>query len=233
MQKLLSWRRSSLAQQQSTGTVILPATPSQRVWLRSASMTNLTQMGPSFYITVGLGHNTNHPSPIDPNPLMHVLGIVMLQYTNPEARAAAFAHQGRPQEIWWCWQDCYHEQTHPTAGLQDLPPHPCKNSLPGRTLTSPCNPNEYHWESWWMGAGLRLRRWQKIIKSTLIQKGRQHFPHGCHWQHHDYCHHSCSWAMQHFHHQHPRSFLNAYNDRDRGWIEVFCHFFQNIPFLWL
>ncbi len=38
-----------------------------------------------------LGHNTDHPSPINPDPLMHVLGIAMLHYTNPEARAIAFA----------------------------------------------------------------------------------------------------------------------------------------------
>ncbi len=41
-------------------------------------------------ITVNSGHDTNQPSPIDPNPLMHVLGTAMLHYTNPEARAVAF-----------------------------------------------------------------------------------------------------------------------------------------------
>jgi hypothetical protein len=45
----------------------------------------------TIHITVDSGHNANHPSPIDPDPLMHVLGIAMLHYTNPEARAVAFA----------------------------------------------------------------------------------------------------------------------------------------------
>jgi hypothetical protein len=45
----------------------------------------------TFHITVDLGHDTDHPSPIDPNPLMHVLGIAMLHYTDPDAQAVAFA----------------------------------------------------------------------------------------------------------------------------------------------
>ncbi len=45
----------------------------------------------TIHITVDLGHDTDHPSPINPNPLMHVLGIAMLHYTDPDARAIAFA----------------------------------------------------------------------------------------------------------------------------------------------
>ena len=45
----------------------------------------------TIHITVDLGHDTDHPSPIDPNPLMHVLGIAMLHYTDPDAQAVAFA----------------------------------------------------------------------------------------------------------------------------------------------
>jgi hypothetical protein len=45
----------------------------------------------TIHITVDSGHDTNHPSPIDPDPLMHVLGIAMLHYTNPDAQAVAFA----------------------------------------------------------------------------------------------------------------------------------------------
>jgi hypothetical protein len=44
----------------------------------------------TIHITVDSGHNANYPSPIDPDPLMHALGIAMLHYTNPEARAVAF-----------------------------------------------------------------------------------------------------------------------------------------------
>jgi hypothetical protein len=47
--------------------------------------------GGTIHITVDSGHNADHPSPINPDPLMHVLGITMLHYTNPEARAVAFA----------------------------------------------------------------------------------------------------------------------------------------------
>jgi hypothetical protein len=45
----------------------------------------------TIHITVDLGHDTNHPSPIDPKPLMHVLGIAMLHYTDTNAWAVAFA----------------------------------------------------------------------------------------------------------------------------------------------
>jgi hypothetical protein len=47
--------------------------------------------GGTIHITVDSGHDADHPSPIDPDPLMHVLGIAMLHYTNPKARAVAFA----------------------------------------------------------------------------------------------------------------------------------------------
>jgi hypothetical protein len=45
----------------------------------------------TIHITVDSGHDANHPSPIDPDPLMHILGIALLHYTNPEAHAVAFA----------------------------------------------------------------------------------------------------------------------------------------------
>ncbi len=45
----------------------------------------------TIHITVDSGHNVDHPSPIDPDPLMHVLGIGLLHYTNPKVRAVAFA----------------------------------------------------------------------------------------------------------------------------------------------
>jgi hypothetical protein len=47
--------------------------------------------GGTIHITVDSGHDTNHPSPIDPDPLMQILGIAMLHYTNPEAHTVAFA----------------------------------------------------------------------------------------------------------------------------------------------
>ncbi len=45
----------------------------------------------TVHITVDSGHDTNHPSPINPSPLMHVLGTALLHYTNPKARDVAFA----------------------------------------------------------------------------------------------------------------------------------------------
>ncbi len=45
----------------------------------------------TIHVTVVSGHDTNHPSPINPDPLTHILGKAMLHYTNPEARAVAFA----------------------------------------------------------------------------------------------------------------------------------------------
>jgi hypothetical protein len=45
----------------------------------------------TIHITMDSGHDTDRPSPIDPNPLTHVLGIAILHYTNPEAHAVAFA----------------------------------------------------------------------------------------------------------------------------------------------
>ncbi len=45
----------------------------------------------TIHITVDSGHNADHPAPIDPDPLTHVLGIAMLHYTNPEAHTVAFS----------------------------------------------------------------------------------------------------------------------------------------------
>ncbi len=45
----------------------------------------------TVHITVDSGYDTDHPFPINPDPLMHVLCIAMLHYTNPDARAVAFA----------------------------------------------------------------------------------------------------------------------------------------------
>jgi hypothetical protein len=37
------------------------------------------------------GHNNDHPSPIDPDPLINALAMAMLHYTNPDVRSVAFA----------------------------------------------------------------------------------------------------------------------------------------------
>jgi hypothetical protein len=45
----------------------------------------------TIHIMVDTGHHANHPSPIDPDPLMHALGTAMMHYVNPDARALVFA----------------------------------------------------------------------------------------------------------------------------------------------
>jgi hypothetical protein len=45
----------------------------------------------TVHITVDAGHNIDHPSPIDPDPYMHVLGIALLHYSDPDVLGAAFA----------------------------------------------------------------------------------------------------------------------------------------------
>ncbi len=45
----------------------------------------------TIHITIDTGHNADHPSSIDPNPLMHALGTAMMHYVNPDARALVFA----------------------------------------------------------------------------------------------------------------------------------------------
>jgi hypothetical protein len=45
----------------------------------------------TVHIMVGAGHDNNHPSPIDPDPNMHVLGMAMLHYSDPNIVGAAFS----------------------------------------------------------------------------------------------------------------------------------------------
>jgi hypothetical protein len=45
----------------------------------------------TIHITMDTGHNANYPSPINPDPLMHALGIAMIHYANSDARALTFA----------------------------------------------------------------------------------------------------------------------------------------------
>jgi hypothetical protein len=42
-------------------------------------------------MTIGAGHDNNHPSPINLDLYMHVLGVAMLHYSNPDIVGAAFA----------------------------------------------------------------------------------------------------------------------------------------------
>jgi hypothetical protein len=42
------------------------------------------------YITVNTGHDNDHPSPIDPDPYMHILGIALLYYSDPDILGATF-----------------------------------------------------------------------------------------------------------------------------------------------
>jgi hypothetical protein len=44
-----------------------------------------------MHIMVGAGHNNDHPSPLNPDPYMHILGMAMLHYNDPDIVSAAFA----------------------------------------------------------------------------------------------------------------------------------------------
>ena len=44
----------------------------------------------TIHITIDSGHNADHPSPINPDPLIHVMGVALLHYYTPEIQAAAF-----------------------------------------------------------------------------------------------------------------------------------------------
>jgi hypothetical protein len=48
-------------------------------------------MDGTVHITVSPGHNNNHPSPFNPGPYMHILGVALLHYSNPDIVGAAFA----------------------------------------------------------------------------------------------------------------------------------------------
>jgi hypothetical protein len=45
----------------------------------------------TVHITVDAGHDNDHPSPINPDPYIHILGIALLHYSNPDVLGAAFA----------------------------------------------------------------------------------------------------------------------------------------------
>jgi hypothetical protein len=45
----------------------------------------------TIHIAVGTGHDANHPSLIDPDPLLHALGTTMLHYNSPNVQAIVFA----------------------------------------------------------------------------------------------------------------------------------------------
>jgi hypothetical protein len=62
-----------------------------KVSFDNKSYLNGQYKGGTIHIIVDSGHDADHLSPINPDPLMHVLGVTMLHYTNPKARAVAFA----------------------------------------------------------------------------------------------------------------------------------------------
>jgi hypothetical protein len=48
-------------------------------------------MDGTFHITTNSSHDAKHPSPTDPDPLMHILKTALIHYTNPKAQAVRFA----------------------------------------------------------------------------------------------------------------------------------------------
>ncbi len=83
--------RSTTIDRQRRSTCNRIPTSLTKVSFNNKSYSDGQYKGGTIHITVDSVHNANHPSPINPDPLMHVLGIAMLHYTNPEARAVTFA----------------------------------------------------------------------------------------------------------------------------------------------
>jgi hypothetical protein len=97
----------------------------------------------TIHITVDSGHNAKHPSPINPNPLTHVLGIAMLHYTNPEARTVAFAQSYSFKAGLKKFGKVGETDTDPIAHLRGLPPSLRKITPPQKMPASPLVTHEY------------------------------------------------------------------------------------------
>ncbi len=87
-------RKPSLVQQQSMVYIIQHVFLSHPASRRSGSKTNRTPMGPTRMApstSLSTQATTNdHPSPFNPDPYMHVLGIALLHYSDPDVLGAAF-----------------------------------------------------------------------------------------------------------------------------------------------
>ncbi len=62
-----------------------------KVSFKNKLYSNGTYKDSTVHITVNACHNNDHPSPINQDPYMHLLGIVMLHYSDPDVLHAAFA----------------------------------------------------------------------------------------------------------------------------------------------
>jgi hypothetical protein len=62
-----------------------------KVSFNNKSYSDGTYKDCTMHIMVGTGQDNNHPSPIEPDPYMHILGVAMLHYSNPDIVGAAFA----------------------------------------------------------------------------------------------------------------------------------------------
>jgi hypothetical protein len=62
-----------------------------KVSFKNKLYSNVTYKDGTVHTTVDAGHNNDHPSLIDPDPYMHVLGIVLLHFSDPDVLSAAFA----------------------------------------------------------------------------------------------------------------------------------------------
>jgi hypothetical protein len=151
---------------------------------------------------VDLGHDTNHPSPIDPDPLMHVLGIAMLHYTNLKARAVVFAQLysfkaglkkfgdvGETAAMTELTQLHTYETYHPvhTSSLSPKEPRQALASL----MNIVENPME----------GCKHAPVPTAARNDVKPDTRKEMvpPHSCHRQHYDHCHHRCPRATRRCH----------------------------------
>jgi hypothetical protein len=97
----------------------------KKVSFNSKSYSDVTYKDSTVHITVGAGHNNNHPSPINPGTYMHVLCVAMLHYSNPDIVGAAFTQsysfKAGPKKFWQNWWEDRHDRAHSTPQLHNLP----------------------------------------------------------------------------------------------------------------
>jgi hypothetical protein len=75
--------------------VPLPPPCITKVSFNNKSYSDGTYKDNAVHIMVIAGHDNNHPSPIDPDPYMHILGVAMLHYSNPNIIGTVFTQSYR------------------------------------------------------------------------------------------------------------------------------------------
>ncbi len=80
---IIDGRHCSTQQPQPTGVT--------KVSFNNKSYSDGTYKDGTVHITINADHDADHPSPVDPDPHLHVLGIALLHYTSKETPGVALA----------------------------------------------------------------------------------------------------------------------------------------------